>query len=226
MVKTIRLSVLGLAATAAFSVIAQFALPSIARSDEKAINEILSPGSSGKPAEDGAPATNPNAGPLRKGLFPDETQGGRAGQGNKEQWIEGARPINHLHLIAGHPLPGENCQQVIFDGRQTVKQRFYPKQGSTISLDLENLCLLGIRNDSDSRTFLVRFGEAFEAMAIFVDPQLLIGQEILPNQQIMLPIKSLPIDQLDFPIDLIWQEQINSDNTTIDSFTLRILGKK
>ena len=140
----------------------------------------------------------------------------------KELWIRGKKPIDHLQIIGAHPLPGENCRQVIFDARPSVKSRFEAKKNKSVRFKLKRLCLLGLRNDSDQQAFVVRIGEALESLAITPDPDLFTGMVLDPHQQIMIPIRPLPVGVLNIPVELVWKSDVNKDNPKIDKVTITI----
>jgi len=143
-------------------------------------------------------------------------------QGNKELWLQGKNPADHLQIIGAHPLPGENCRQVIFDARPTVKSRFAARSRKTISFDIDHLCLLGLRNDSEDRAMVVRIGQALEILAITPDPDLFSGKVLEPHQQIFIPIRPLPIGVLRIPVETVWKSQLGKSSPHIDRTSILI----
>ena len=140
--------------------------------------------------------------------------------------MKGKKPIDHLHIIGAHPLPGENCQQVIFDARPSVKTRHVASATKPVSFDIKRLCLLGLRNGSDSKAFVIRLGEGFETIAISPDPDLFTGMVIEPHQQIMIPIRPLPVGILNVPLEVTWKADLAKDNPAIDKTTIIINAEK
>ena len=147
-------------------------------------------------------------------------------KGKEEVWVKGKKSIDHLHIIGAHPLPGENCQQVIFDARPSVKSRHEAGSGKPVSFDIKRLCLLGLRNDSDDKSFVIRIGEAFETVAISPDPNLFTGMIIEPHQQIMIPVRPLPVGVLKVPLEVTWKADLDKENPTIDKTSITINAKK
>jgi len=144
----------------------------------------------------------------------------------KEVWVKGKKPLDHLHIIGAHPLPGENCQQVIFDAHPSVKTRHVAKTGKTATFKVERLCLMGLRNGSDDRSLVIRIGESFETLAISPDPDLFTGMVIAPHQQIMIPIRPLRVGVLDIPVEVTFKADLDKANPTINTTTITMIGKK
>ncbi|MEL6423716.1 MAG: hypothetical protein AAFQ42_14915, partial [Pseudomonadota bacterium] len=112
-------------------------------------------------------------------------------------WVRHRRAINHVQVLAGRPLPQDTCRNVIFDARPSLNKRHAVKGGATVALDMQDLCLVGFRNDSEKRTLVVRLGEAFATLAIVLDPKLFTGYPIAPGQQITVPLRQLAVPALD-----------------------------
>ncbi len=176
------------------------------------------------------PAVHAGNGDINSILDPEASAGKQttppSHKGQPELWVKGKRPIRHLHIIGAHPLPGENCQQVIFDARPSVKSRFEPGSGKPAGFDIKRLCLLGLRNDSDDRAFVIRLGENFETLAISPHPDLFTGMVIEPRQQIMIPIRPLPVGTLKIPVEVTWKADLDKENPVIDKTVITINGSK
>ena len=151
-----------------------------------------------------------------------------AGQSNqqKELWVKSKKPLDQLQIIGAHPLPSENCQQVIFDAHPSVKTRHQAKRGKTATFHVERLCLLGLRNGSDDRALVIRMGENFESLAISPNPELFTGLEIAPHQQINIAIRPLRVGTLDIPLEVTWKAELDKASPTINTTSLTIIGRK
>ncbi|MCE7030203.1 hypothetical protein [Jiella avicenniae] len=203
-------------------------LPALAQSD---VNAILG---GETPAADGAGGT-PG---LRSAPFP-----GAAGQqadvpsqgqampvaplrpGNDERWLTSEHPVENLSVISVHPLPGEKCQDVLFDIRPSTRVRHSPNVDGTLDFDLGELCLLGIRNESDRRTVVVRVGEELKTVAIVADSRLNSGIALGPGREIMTPIRPLDVKALTVAVEAVWDDQIDAASPTVESFALRLANK-
>lgn len=135
---------------------------------------------------------------------------------------EHADAIKHVQLLAGRPLPGDTCRKVIFDARPSLNKRHQLVSGKSVSLKMKELCLVGFRNDSDKRTLVVRLGEAFATLAIVLDPKLFTGYAIAPGQQITVPLRQLPVPELDVSIEVAWEEDLTKPSPRISSANLSL----
>lgn len=140
----------------------------------------------------------------------------------QEAWVKHADAINHVQLLAGRPLPSDTCRNVIFDARPSLKKRHSLVSGKNIDLNMKDLCLVGFRNDSDKRTLVVRLGEAFETLAIVLDPKLFTGYPIAPGQQITVPLRQLPVPSLSVSVEVIWEDDLEKPQPRIKQATLSL----
>ena len=97
-----------------------------------------------------------------------------------------------------------------------------PKAYPSLDFDLGELCLLGIRNESDRRTLVVRVGEELKTVAIVSDSRLNSGIALGPGREIMTPIRPLDITALTIGVEAVWDDQIDAANPVIESFGLRL----
>ena len=145
-----------------------------------------------------------------------------APRGNDERWVTSDHPAENLAVISVHPLPGESCQDVLFDIRPSTRVRHDVSAGASLDFDLGELCLLGIRNESDRRTLVVRVGEELKTVAIVSDSRLNSGIALGPGREIMTPIRPLDITALTIGVEAVWDDQIDAANPVIESFGLRL----
>ena len=206
------------------------ASPTLAQSD---VNAILG----GETPTSGADATAGTPG-LRSAPFPgDATQqasppasaqaapAAPIRPGNDERWLTSEHPIENLSVISVHPLPGEKCQDVLFDIRPSTRVRHSPSVDGTLDFDLGELCLLGIRNESDRRTVVVRVGEELKTVAIVSDSRMNSGIALGPGREIMTPIRPLDVKALTVAVEAVWDDQIDAANPTVESFAIRLVNK-
>ncbi len=154
---------------------------------------------------------------------PSTTEGGTGAQLDKQEaWVKHADAINHVQLLAGRPLPNDTCRNVIFDARPSLKKRHSLVSGKNINLNMKDLCLVGFRNDSEKRTLVVRLGEAFETLAIVLDPKLFTGYAIAPGQQITVPLRQLPVPSLNVSVEVIWEDDLEKPTPRINQATLSL----
>ncbi|MBO0905467.1 hypothetical protein [Jiella sonneratiae] len=146
-------------------------------------------------------------------------------KGGEERWVNSDHPVENLSVISVHPLPGEKCQDVLFDIRPSTRVRHTAAVGGTLDFDLGQLCLLGIRNESDRRTVVVRVGEELKTVAIVSDSRLNSGIALGPGREIMTPIRPLDVKALSIGVEAVWDDQIDSPNPTVESFALRLVRK-
>ena len=213
-VKTGRLA--RLAAALAFTALLA-ATPSRAESD---INAILGnqPTAAPQASQQPGPDTSVNS-PQSGG----ETAGAPiARDGSDERWVKSDHPLRNLSVISVQPLPSENCQDVLFDIRPSTRVRHTPEIGARIDFDLNQLCLLGIRNESDQRTVVVRVGDELRTIAIVSDSRLNSGMALGPGREILVPIRPLDIKALTIAVDAVWDDQIDKPNPTIESFSIHV----
>lgn len=199
-----------------------------AHAQQDAINSLVNPDSAAtsqgevlRPADTGPAGAAPDATVSPAGRMP--TTGG--GKPQKERWIEGDRPIENLQVVSSHPLPGSSCQKVIFDGERKVKKRFEPSAGGTLSFKVDELCMIALRNDSQKRAFVIRLDDGFDSLAIVADPELFTGQTIAPGQEIVIPVRPLPMAELDVAVDIVWESDLKASSPDVDRLKFRFLGK-
>ena len=178
------------------------AVPAIA--SEATINDMMGGGgaSASSLTTNAAPETTAPAAPAAPTDATAAARTGALGGIRSDAWLKSANAIDHLNVIAARPLPGETCQNVIFDARPYLKTRFEPGAGTRIDLQMSATCLLGFRNDSVDRRLVIRLGESFETMAIAADPQLFTGLVVAPGQQIMIAMRPLPVEKLDIGLEV------------------------
>lgn len=146
-------------------------------------------------------------------------------RGSEERWVTSDHPVENLAVISVHPLPGEKCQDVLFDIRPSTRVRHSPNVGGTVDFDLGQLCLLGLRNESDKRTVVVRVGEELKTVAIVSDSRLNSGIALGPGREIMTPIRPLDVKALTIGVEAVWDDQIDAANPTVESFGLRLVNR-
>ena len=62
---------------------------------------------------------------------------------DKERWVTSEDPLSALRVITVRPLPGESCQNVLFELRPSTRVRHDAAAGEVMSLEMSDLCLLG-----------------------------------------------------------------------------------
>ena len=206
-VRSLLLATLALVLALLLSILGQSRL--VLADTDKNINSIL-----GNEQAPPAPPASP-----RSAISPQSDQ-------KKELWVKSKKPLDQLQIIGAHPLPGENCQQVIFDAHPSVKTRHQAKSGKTATFHVERLCLLGLRNGSDDRALVIRMGESFESLAISPNPELFTGLEIAPHQQISIAIRPLRVGTLDIPLEVTWKAELTKASPTINTTSLTMIGRK
>lgn len=206
----------GLAAFLALSV------PAPAQSD---VNAILG----GETPTAGAASPGIHAAPFpgaaQTSSTPATGQAAPIRRSDDERWLTSEHPVKNLSVISVHPLPGEKCQDVLFDIRPSTRVRHSPDIGATLDFDLGELCLLGIRNESDRRTVVVRVGEELKTVAIVSDSRMNSGIALGPGREIMTPIRPLDVKALTVGVEAVWDDQIDAANPTVESFALRLINK-
>ncbi|WAP69004.1 hypothetical protein [Jiella pelagia] len=211
----------GLTAVAA---ILALSVSAIAQSSD--VNAIL--GGETPTAGAGSPAVRSAPFPGETGPSSDPALTGQAAPirpGTDERWLTSDHPVENLSVISVHPLPGEKCQDVLFDIRPSTRVRHSPNIDTTLDFDLGELCLLGIRNESDRRTVVVRVGEELKTVAIVSDSRLNSGIALGPGREIMTPIRPLDVKALTVGVEAVWDDQIDAADPTVESFALRLINK-
>ena len=170
------------------------------------------------PAQPAPPSVAPPA------AAPGATTPGTAAAPPRERWLSSEAPLDHLSVITVHPLPSENCQDVLFEIRPTKRVRHAPRAGGSLRLDLGNLCLIGLRNESDDRTLLLRVGEELRTVAITSDSRLYSGMAIGPGQEVQAPIRPLPVDRLRIAVEAVWDDRRGDDEARVDRFDVEIVS--
>ncbi|NDW06974.1 hypothetical protein [Jiella pacifica] len=203
-------------------------LPALAQSD---VNAILGGETPAAVEDAGTPGLHSSPFPSTAGQqanVPAQEQAAPAAPirpGNDERWLNSAHPVENLSVISVHPLPGEKCQDVLFDVRPSTRVRHSPNVDGTLDFDLGELCLLGVRNDSDRRTVVVRVGEELKTVAIVSDSRLNSGIALGPGREIMTPIRPLDVKALTIKVEAVWDDEIDAASPTVESFSLRLVNK-
>ncbi len=140
-----------------------------------------------------------------------------------ESWIRRPDAISHVQLLSGRPLPNESCRNVIFDARPSLKKRHKLQAGQKLRLEIKDLCLIGFRNDDKDRSLVVRLGEAFETLAIVLDPKLFTGYAIAPGQQITVPLRQLPVPSMDVSVEVAWEADLDATQPKVGRTTLSLI---
>jgi len=138
--------------------------------------------------------------------------------GDTERWLAANGPIGALSVISVHPLPGETCQSVLFDMRPSARVRHAAEPGTTLELGLGDLCLFGLRNDSDQRAIAIRLGEELRTVAIGIDSRLHSGLTIGPGHEVLTPIRPLSIEAVGFDVEVVWDDLIDSGEAVPSAF--------
>lgn len=167
-------------------------------------------------------ATAPVAG--LPGTANEAPAAGAAGAGNAERWLAANDPIGALSVITVHPLPGDGCQNVLFDMRPSQRVRHQAAADATLELGLTDLCLFGIRNDSDDRAIAIRLGEELRTVAIGIDSRLQSGLTIGPGHEVLTPIRPLSLDEVGFAVEVVWDDLIDSGQAEASAFHVRMIA--
>ena len=163
-----------------------------------------------------APADSPSAGDAQT------TATGPADTGDAERWLSADEPIGVLSVITVHPLPGDQCQNVLFDMRPSQRVRHEASVDEILELGLDDLCLFGIRNDSEDRAIAIRLGEELRTVAIGIDSRLQSGLTIGPGHEVLTPIRPLSLDEVRFPVEVVWDDLIDSGQAEASAFFVRM----
>lgn len=137
-----------------------------------------------------------------------------------ERWLPADGPIGALSVITVHPLPGDGCQNVLFDMRPSQRVRHTATAGETLELGLDDLCLFGIRNDSDDRAVAIRLGEELRTVAIGIDSRLQAGLTIGPGHEVLTPIRPLSLEEVRFSVEVVWDDLIDSGQAEATAFDI------
>jgi len=124
-----------------------------------------------------------------------------------EQWIIDSNPLANLSVISVRPIAEDTCQQVMFEFRQTERNGVVPVADQPLHIDPAKLCLLGLRNNSDTRTLLVKVGERFGTVSVPSDSRIYLGIALAPGQEILVPIRMQDVERWDFPVQALWEDQ-------------------
>ena len=149
---------------------------------------------------------------------PDDSAAAAAATDDAERWLAVDGPIGALSVITVHPLPGDGCQNVLFDMRPSQRVRHEASADSELELGLGDLCLFGIRNDSDDRAIAIRLGEELRTVAIGIDSRLQAGLTIGPGHEVLTPIRPLSLDEVRFSVEVVWDDLIDSGKAEANAF--------
>ena len=172
--------------------------------DSTAINEAI--GGSPSQTDGGPPAEN---------IKPPEDE-----RMDKEAWPVTGQAISAVRVITGRPLNGADCRDVIFEAKPMVRERHEVSEGQPLEIGLRDLCLFGLRNDSDDRGIVVRVGESLDAIAIVADPRLFAGLELAPYQQVSIPTRPLGNKRLTVSLEILWAADLKSADAQVQSVNL------
>jgi len=207
--------------------IAGTAIPAAAQSD---INSILG-GDGGSAAPLGSQGQNGAPAPALQSV-PQSLQGPSGNPSasslanpQKELWLKSDHPTENLSVISVHPLPGEKCQDVLFDIRPSTRTRHSPSVQGTLDFDLDQLCLIGLRNESDKRSIVIRVGEELRTVAIVSDSRLNSGIALGPGREIVTPIRPLDIKALTIGVEAVWEDELTAANPNVEAFNLRLTNR-
>lgn len=140
---------------------------------------------------------------------------------DRERWLTSGDPLSALRVITVRPLPGETCQNVLFELRPSRRDRQDPVADQTLAVAMTDLCLLGLRNDSENRAIAVRWGEAMRTIAIGTDSRLQSGMTIAPGHEVLTPIRPL-LDAVSFPVEAVWDDLIDSGEAKVSQFQISL----
>ena len=190
---------------------ALIAVATMAHADDSDINALIGAddictGHATAPAA--SPATTPST----------AVPAGTAASTDAERWLSADDPIGALSVITVHPLPGDGCQNVLFDMRPSQRVRHEAVAGEEMELGLGDLCLFGIRNDSDDRAIAIRLGEELRTVAIGIDSRLQSGLTIGPGHEVLTPIRPLSLDEVRFSVEVVWDDLIDSGKAEASAF--------
>ena len=141
---------------------------------------------------------------------PGETPSGEPPE-NAERWVTSENPTGNLRVITIRPLPGETCSQVLLEHRPNQRLRLEPQPGETLSLDMSDLCVLGLRNDADGRALAVRLGEGLRTIAITSDTRLYAGLTLAAGHEILTPLRPTPMAELTINVETAWDDALDAE---------------
>lgn len=142
--------------------------------------------------------------------------------GEKELWVQRVEPLSNVHLIAAQPTAGGTCREVIFARQPAVPHRLTTAAGNRIKIPLDTVCWIALRNGSDTRSLVLRLGEALQRLAIVPTPQLLVGRELRPHEQVRIALKPLQGQAVEVPLEVAWIEDIKTGEN-IETLTLEFV---
>lgn len=145
---------------------------------------------------------------------------------NHEVWVREDSPRHNLHLISGRALAGSNCVKVIFERAPMIEHRHDTSASKTVELDINNLCLLGLRNASEKKEMIVRAGEELRAVAIATTSRLFSGKRFAPMQQIFIPIRPLNVGRLSIKFEVLWADELSAKKPRIDVIQVELQTSK
>lgn len=192
---------------------ALIAVATVAQADEGDINRLIGADDIGT-----GHATAPVDGPTDG----TGTASGAAAAGDAERWLAADGPIGALSVITVHPLPGDGCQNVLFDMRPSQRARHEASVDEVMELGLADLCLFGIRNDSDDRAIAIRLGEELRTVAIGIDSRLQAGLTIGPGHEVLTPIRPLSLNEVQFSVEVVWDDLIDTGKAEASAFHVRM----
>ncbi|MEM7693574.1 MAG: hypothetical protein AAF318_03930 [Pseudomonadota bacterium] len=129
-----------------------------------------------------------------------------------------AAPLSALRVITARPLAGQNCRDALFAGQPMIRTRLESSAGEALTLPLDGLCMLEFRNDAGDRALRIRLDQRAEVLAMSAAPQLFSGLDLFPNQAVAVPLRDLPIRQLDLVVEAVWAGE--RDPAATEKFTL------
>jgi hypothetical protein len=106
--------------------------------------------------------------------------------------------------------------------RPSQRVRHQAQPDTTLELGLTDLCLFGIRNDSDDRAIAIRLGEELRTVAIGIDSRLQSGLTIGPGHEVLTPIRPLSLDEVGFSVEVVWDDLIDSGQAEASAFHVRM----
>ena len=95
--------------------------------------------------------------------------------------------------------------------RALQRLRLEPQPGETLSLDMSDLCVLGLRNDADGRALAVRLGEGLRTIAITSDTRLYAGLTLAAGHEILTPLRPTPMAELTINVETAWDDALDAE---------------
>lgn len=143
--------------------------------------------------------------------------------GTPELWTRRTAVRDNLRILTLRPgRLASSCQDLLFELGEPAFEGFDIPAESALQIDLPDLCFLGFRNTSDNRTLLIKLDDKFRSISILPDSRLIDGLALGPSDEILAPVRISELDDFDFQVDIIWEDQRDDESVDPDSFMIHL----